>query len=191
MKTNYPLFKSDCFFASDFRSFAGAPISLDVLLHVLEVVLELLNPVRSSCGSDRQLVPVVPVDSIPQVSCVRPFLFLFFSIPQTSLLFNISVLVPHLQSAAGHHNQALHIILELVPAPITLAAEFSKVLDVPHSLPLPPLGTTNSFLASPNVPTDLQQFSSKRTAQAPVILASVFTFSKYLSQPCFKQKAFN
>ena len=28
--------------------------------------------------------------------------------------------------------------LELVPAPITLAAEFSKVLDVPHSLPLPP-----------------------------------------------------
>ena len=127
--------------------------------------------------------------------------------------------------------------LELVPAPITLAAEFSKVLDVPHSLPLPPrivvhffasrgninianlkyrshpvlssqrvrqpnivqlienyryiysnlpflpLGTTNSFLASPNVPTDLQQFSSKRTAQAPVILASVFTFSKYLSQP--------
>merc|ERR1711973_602397 len=81
--------------------------------------------------------------------------------------------------------------LELVPAPITLAAEFSKVLDVPHSFPLPPLGTTNSFLASPNVPTDLQQFSSKRTAQAPVILASVFTFSKYLSQPCFKQKALN
>ena len=107
MKTNYPLFKSNCIFASDFRSFAGAPISLDVLLHVLEVVLQLLDPVRSSCGSDRQLVPVVPdvnqghnqgqseessgntkkqpVDSISQVSCVRSFLFLFFSIPQTSL----------------------------------------------------------------------------------------------------------
>ena len=96
------------FFASDFRSFAGAPISLDVLLHVLEVVLQLLDPVRSSCGSDRQLVPVVPdvnqghiqgqseessgntkkqpVNSISQVSCVRSFLFLLFSVPQTSLL---------------------------------------------------------------------------------------------------------
>ena len=95
------------FFASDFRSFAGAPISLDVLLHVLEVVLQLLDPIRSSCGSDRQLVPVVPdvnqghnqghseessgntekqpVNSISQVSCVRSFLFLLFSIPQTSL----------------------------------------------------------------------------------------------------------
>ena len=48
------------YFASDFQSFAGAPISFDVLLHVLEVVLQLLDPVRSSCGSDRQLVPVVP-----------------------------------------------------------------------------------------------------------------------------------
>ena len=60
MKTNYPLSESNCIFASDFRSFAGAPISLDVLLHVLEVVLQLLDPVWSSCGSDRQLVPVVP-----------------------------------------------------------------------------------------------------------------------------------
>ena len=105
--TNYPLFKSNCFFASDFRSFAGAPVGLDVLLHVLEVVLQLLNPVRSPCCSDRQLVPVVPdvnqdhnqgqseessgntkkqpVDSISQVSCVRSFFFLLFSIPQTSL----------------------------------------------------------------------------------------------------------
>ena len=37
--------------------------------------------------------------------------------------------------------------LELVPAPITLAAEFSKVLDVPHSLPLPP-GVVVQFLSS-------------------------------------------
>ena len=73
--------------------------------------------------------------------------------------------------------------VEVVPAPMTLAAALRRVLEVPHSFPLPPLGTTNSFLASPKVPTDLQQFSSKRTAQAPVTLASVFTLSKYLSQP--------
>ena len=42
------------------KSFAGTPVRLNVLLHVLEVVLELLDPVRSSCRCDRQLVSVVP-----------------------------------------------------------------------------------------------------------------------------------
>ena len=67
--------------------------------------------------------------------------------------------------------------LDAVPAPTTLAAAFRRVLEVPQSFPFPPLGTTNTFLLSPSVPTDLQQFSSNRTAQAPITLASVLTFS--------------
>merc|ERR1719495_2250422 len=116
MKHKLSFVQVELYFASDFRSFAGAPISLNVLLHVLEVVLQLFDPVWSSCGSDRQLVPVVPVNSISQVSCVRSFLLLFFSVPQAPLLFNICVLVPDLQGTARHHNQTLNIVFQIWPS---------------------------------------------------------------------------
>ena len=45
---------------SEFKSFASATISLDVLLHLLKVVLQLLDPVRSSSGCDGELVSVIP-----------------------------------------------------------------------------------------------------------------------------------
>ena len=40
---------------------ASASVRFYVLVHIIEIVVELLHPVWFSCGCEHQLVPVVPV----------------------------------------------------------------------------------------------------------------------------------
>ena len=40
---------------------ASASVRFYVLVHIIEIVVELLHPVWFSCGCEHQFVPVVPV----------------------------------------------------------------------------------------------------------------------------------
>ena len=152
---------------------AGASVGVDVFVEIIEVVVELLDPVGRALGRDLQLLLVVEVLGVPDLPGVEadPLLAL--------LLLHAVVLVPDLERAAGHHHQALHVVAQpgaLAARQRVQATEAAAHLAWPQSVsnvsrspvwlcsPLPPLGMTK--LVSPVS----QQFSSNSTAQAPVIV---------------------
>merc|ERR1711883_53587 len=92
---------------------ACAPVARNVLVHVIKVVVQLLNPVRRITGFQDELLLVVPVLGVPEVALVEPFPFLILGIFQPILV------VPDLQLAARHDDQALHVIVQ--PGPLAAA----------------------------------------------------------------------
>ena len=85
---------------------AGASVGVDVFVEIIEVVVELLDPVGRALGRDLQLLLVVEVLGVPDLPGVEadPLLAL--------LLLHAVVLVPDLERAAGHHHQALHVVAQ-------------------------------------------------------------------------------
>ena len=82
------------------------PVAGNVLIHVIKVVVQLLNPVRRITGLEDELLLVVAVLGVLKVSLVEPFLLLILGILQPILV------VPDLQLAAGHDDHALHVIVQ-------------------------------------------------------------------------------
>ena len=85
------------------------PVAGNVLIHVIKVVVQLLNPVRRITGLEDELLLVVAVLGVLKVSLVEPFLLLILGILQPILV------VPDLQLAAGHDDHALHVIVQSGP----------------------------------------------------------------------------
>ena len=85
---------------------AGASVGVDVLVQIVEVVVELLDPVGRPLGGDLQLLLVVEVLGVPDLPGVEADPLL------TLLLVHAIVLVPDLERAAGHHHQALHVVAQ-------------------------------------------------------------------------------
>merc|ERR1711892_642252 len=89
-----------------------APVRLDILIHVIKVIIDLLHKVSAAEGTDGELIPVVSVLVVPDVAGILPLLLLFLGILKPATL------VPHLQGAPRHHSKTLNIILQ----PRSLAA---------------------------------------------------------------------
>lgn len=95
------------------NSSAFASVRLDILIHIIKVIINLLDPVRAANSGDSQLVPLVPVLIILDVASIGSVLLLLLGVLQPAPL------VPDLQGAPGHHNETLNIILK--PGSLTAA----------------------------------------------------------------------
>ena len=89
------------------------PVARNVLVQVIKVVVQLLNPVRRITGFEDELLLIVPVLAVLEVALVEPFFLLILGILKPILV------VPDLQLAAGHDDHALHVIVQ--PGPLTAA----------------------------------------------------------------------
>merc|ERR1712226_1076294 len=86
---------------------AGAPVALDILVHVLKIIIQLLHPVGLASRREHQLVTVVPVLIVPDIPGISRLLFLLLGLLQAVAL------VPDLESAPRQDQQGLHIVLKL------------------------------------------------------------------------------
>ena len=89
------------------------PVARNVLIHVIEVVVQLLNPVGGITGLEDELLLVVSVLGVSEVALVEPLVLLLLGILQPILL------VPDLQLAARHDDHALHVVVQ--PGPLAAA----------------------------------------------------------------------
>merc|ERR1719461_2374706 len=87
-------------------SSAFAPVSLNILIHVIKVIIDFFNKIWSSNSGEDKLVPVISILVVSDVSCISAFGLLLLGI------FKTVSLVPHFQCAARHHSYALHIVFE-------------------------------------------------------------------------------
>merc|ERR1712123_524928 len=113
--------------ATEVKFSTCAPVRLDILIHVIKVIIDLLHKVSAAEGTDGELVPVVSVLVVPDIAGILPLLLLFLGILQPAAL------VPHLKGAPRHHSKTLNIILQ----PRSLAAaERIEATDSPAELAL-------------------------------------------------------
>jgi len=82
------------------------PVRLNVLIHIIKIVINLLHKVRGTNSSEDKLVSVVPVLVVPDVAKVGTLLLFLLGILEPAAL------VPNLQSATRHYSKTLNIILQ-------------------------------------------------------------------------------
>merc|ERR1712002_686336 len=92
---------------------APTSVRLNIFIHVIKVIIDLLNDLNVLEGREDQLVLVISVLGILVVPSVVALSLLLFSIGKSATV------IPHFKGATRHHNQALDIILK--PGPLAAA----------------------------------------------------------------------
>ena len=126
---------------------ASASVRFYVLVHIIEIVVELLHPVWFFCGCEHQLVPVVPVVKVffPLFSSFRLFKAVWWTpvlvIPEVTSICGLFLLLCSLEQGMGKDNAIIYVIFAKacsIHPRISLSSLKSKPVLAHHPCPTPP-----------------------------------------------------